>query len=118
MCVSLLTSSTDESKVRQQQQELEQSWVQVQQAVAGREQAEQNLQQIQAQLEDTEVTLERARCQLLSQQEHSEQSKAARCVPFRKPFDWTQLFFVWKLTMLWEELTKRYRVITSTNPVL
>ncbi|XP_030602462.1 coiled-coil alpha-helical rod protein 1 [Archocentrus centrarchus] len=67
-----------ESKVRQQQQELEQSWVEVQQAVDGREEAEQNLQQIQAQLEDTKVTLERARCELLSQQEHSKQTLQER----------------------------------------
>lgn len=67
-----------ESKVRQQQQELEQSWVEVQQAVDGREEAEQNLQQIQAQLEDTKVTLEKARCELLSQQEHSKQTLQER----------------------------------------
>ncbi|XP_063342238.1 coiled-coil alpha-helical rod protein 1 isoform X3 [Pelmatolapia mariae] len=67
-----------ESKVRLQQQELEQSWVELEQAVVGREEAEQNLQQIQAQLEDTKVTLERVRCELLSQQEQSEQALQER----------------------------------------
>ncbi|KAL3971245.1 BRCA1-A complex subunit BRE [Sarotherodon galilaeus] len=67
-----------ESKVRLQQQELEQSWVELEQAVAGREEAEQNLQQIQAQLQDTKVTLERVRCELLSQQEQSEQALQER----------------------------------------
>lgn len=94
-CVSAhFIPSADESKVRLHQQELEQSWVELEQAVAGREEAEQNLQQIQAQLEDTKVTLERVRCELLSQQEQSEQGEAARCAPFRRPFSWKQLFSV------------------------
>ncbi|XP_071317341.1 coiled-coil alpha-helical rod protein 1 [Trachinotus anak] len=67
-----------ESKHRQQQQELEQSWVEVRQAVAGREKAEQSLQQIQAQLEENKVNLERLRSELLIQQEHSEQALQER----------------------------------------
>ncbi|XP_069002796.1 coiled-coil alpha-helical rod protein 1 isoform X2 [Embiotoca jacksoni] len=67
-----------ESKARKQQQELEQSWLEVRQTVAGREKAEETLQQIQAQLEETEVDLEKIRCELLSQQEHSEQALQER----------------------------------------
>lgn len=79
MCVSiyLRMSSSDESKLRQLQQELEQSWVEVRQAVAGREEAEQSLQQIQAQLEESKVNLEELSSKLLSQQEHSERGEAA-----------------------------------------
>lgn len=71
------TSSSDESKLRTQQQELEQSWMEVRQAVAGREEAEQSLQQIQAQLEETKVNLEKLRSELLSQQEHSKRGEAS-----------------------------------------
>uniref|UniRef100_A0A3B4UIA7 Coiled-coil alpha-helical rod protein 1 n=2 Tax=Seriola dumerili TaxID=41447 RepID=A0A3B4UIA7_SERDU len=67
-----------ESKQRQQQQELEHSWVEVRQAVAGREKAEQTLQQIQAQLEETKVNLEKLRSELLIQQEHSKQARQER----------------------------------------
>ncbi|XP_069581639.1 coiled-coil alpha-helical rod protein 1 isoform X3 [Brachyistius frenatus] len=67
-----------ESKARKQQQELEQSWLEVRQTVAGREKAEETLQQIQAQLEETKVDLEKIRCELLSQQEHSEQALQER----------------------------------------
>ncbi|XP_038565124.1 coiled-coil alpha-helical rod protein 1 [Micropterus salmoides] len=67
-----------ESKLRTQQQELEQSWMEVRQAVAGREEAEQSLQQIQAQLEETKVNLEKLRSELLSQQEHSKRALQER----------------------------------------
>ncbi|TMS14195.1 Coiled-coil alpha-helical rod protein 1 [Larimichthys crocea] len=67
-----------ESTLRQQQQQLEQSWVEVRQAVAGREEAEQSLQQIQAQLEESRVNLEKLRSELLSQQEHSERALQER----------------------------------------
>ncbi|XP_072231355.1 coiled-coil alpha-helical rod protein 1 [Leuresthes tenuis] len=67
-----------ESKVRQQQQEMEQGCVAVKLAVAGKEKAEENLQQIQAQLEESNVSLERLRCELLRQQEHSEQALQER----------------------------------------
>ncbi|XP_060911466.1 coiled-coil alpha-helical rod protein 1 [Labrus mixtus] len=61
-----------EGKVHQQQQELEQSWMEVRQAVAGRQEAEENLQEIQAQLKESEINLEKLRFELLNQQEHSE----------------------------------------------
>lgn len=78
MCLSALcTFSSDESKLRQQQQNLEQSWLEVRQAVARREEAEQNLQQIQAQLEESKVNLEKLCSELLVQQEHSEQGEIA-----------------------------------------
>lgn len=87
MCLSShCESSTVENKVRQQQQELEQSWVEVQQAVAGREKAEESLQQIQAQLEDSEVNVEKLHCELLSQQEHSEQGEAAAILSYMTVF--------------------------------
>lgn len=50
--------------------------MEVRQAVAGREEAEQSLQQIQAQLEESRVNLEKLRSELLSQQEHSERGEA------------------------------------------
>lgn len=74
---SLCTSSSDENKHRRQQQELEQSWAEVRQAVAGRQEAEQSLQQIQAQLGESKVNLEKLRSELLIQREHSEQGEAA-----------------------------------------
>uniref|UniRef100_A0A3P8S0R3 Coiled-coil alpha-helical rod protein 1 n=1 Tax=Amphiprion percula TaxID=161767 RepID=A0A3P8S0R3_AMPPE len=67
-----------EGKARQQQQELQQSLVEVQQAVADREKAEQSLQQIQAQLEERNVILEKLRCELLSQEEQSKQAMKER----------------------------------------
>ncbi|TDH04819.1 hypothetical protein EPR50_G00136380 [Perca flavescens] len=68
-----------ESKLRQQQQQaLEQNWVEVRQAVAGREEAEQSLQQVQAQLEESKVNLEKLRSVLRSQQEHSERALQER----------------------------------------
>ncbi|XP_078122540.1 coiled-coil alpha-helical rod protein 1 isoform X2 [Sander vitreus] len=67
-----------ESKLRLQQQALEQNWVEVRQAVAGREEAEQSLQQVQAQLEENKVNLEKLRSVLLSQQEHSERALQER----------------------------------------
>ncbi|XP_028278350.1 coiled-coil alpha-helical rod protein 1 isoform X3 [Parambassis ranga] len=67
-----------ESKVRQQQQELEQSWEKVRQAVAQREETEQSLQQIQVQLEESKVNLEKLHCELLSQKELSEQALLER----------------------------------------
>lgn len=70
VCVwsSLCTSSSDESKCRQQQQDLEQSWT-------DRQKAEQSLQQIQARLEESEVSVEKLGSELILQQEQSEQSK-------------------------------------------
>ncbi|XP_041864972.1 coiled-coil alpha-helical rod protein 1 isoform X2 [Melanotaenia boesemani] len=67
-----------ESKVRQQQQELEQCCMEVKLAVAGKEKADQSLQQIQIQLEESYVSLEGLRCELLRQQEHSEQALQER----------------------------------------
>ncbi|XP_032389850.1 coiled-coil alpha-helical rod protein 1 isoform X2 [Etheostoma spectabile] len=68
-----------ESQLRlQQQQAMEQSRVEVRQAVAGREEAEQSLQQIQAQLEEGKVNLEKLHSVLLSQQEHSERALQER----------------------------------------
>ncbi|XP_074529279.1 coiled-coil alpha-helical rod protein 1 [Halichoeres trimaculatus] len=67
-----------ESKVQQQQKELEQSWTETHQAVAGREETEQNLLELQAQLKETEVNLETLRSELLSQQEHSERALQER----------------------------------------
>uniref|UniRef100_UPI0037E7D71B coiled-coil alpha-helical rod protein 1 n=1 Tax=Semicossyphus pulcher TaxID=241346 RepID=UPI0037E7D71B len=67
-----------ESKVKEQQNELQQSWMEVRQAVAGREEAEQNLQEIQAKLEEGEVNLEKLGSELLSQQEHGERALQAR----------------------------------------
>lgn len=78
MCLtSLCIFASDESKLRRQQQDLEQSWMEVRQAVAGREVAEQSLQQIQAQLEESKVNLENLRSELLIQQEQSERGEAA-----------------------------------------
>ncbi|GAA6233023.1 coiled-coil alpha-helical rod protein 1 [Lates japonicus] len=67
-----------ESKQRRQQQELEQSWAEARQAVAGRQEAEQSLQQIQAQLGESKVNLEKLRSELLIQREHSEQALQER----------------------------------------
>ncbi|XP_070699704.1 coiled-coil alpha-helical rod protein 1 [Pempheris klunzingeri] len=67
-----------ESRLRQQQQELEQSWMEVRQAVASREEADQSLQQIQAQLEESKVNLEKVRAEQLSQQEHCESALQER----------------------------------------
>nr|XP_015816454.2 coiled-coil alpha-helical rod protein 1 isoform X1 [Nothobranchius furzeri] len=61
-----------ESKVRQQQQELEHSCMELKLAAASRVEAEQSLLQIQAQLEESSASLERLRCELLRQQEQSE----------------------------------------------
>ena len=91
--ILLCTSPVDESKVRQQQQEMEQGCVAVKLAVAGKEKAEENSQQIQAQLEESNVSLERLRCELLRQQEHSEQGETKSCswtaqLPFQRgPWD-------------------------------
>lgn len=68
---------SDESKLKKQQQELEQSWAELQQAVAGREEDQHNLQQTLAQLEESKVNLEKLDSELLSQKEHSEQGEAA-----------------------------------------
>uniref|UniRef100_A0A3Q2TXV1 Coiled-coil alpha-helical rod protein 1 n=1 Tax=Fundulus heteroclitus TaxID=8078 RepID=A0A3Q2TXV1_FUNHE len=67
-----------ESKVRQQQQDLEHSCAEVRLAVAAKEQAEQSLQEIQAQLEESNGSLERLRCELLRQQEQSERALLER----------------------------------------
>lgn len=70
-------SLTDESKFKQQQQDLEHSCMEVRLAVAAKEQAERSLQEIQAQLEESNASLERLRCELLRQQEQSEQGEVA-----------------------------------------
>lgn len=67
-----------ESTLRRQQLALEQSCVEVRQALAGREEAEQRLQQIQTQLDESKVDLEKLRSELLSQQEHSERALLER----------------------------------------
>nr|XP_040036435.1 coiled-coil alpha-helical rod protein 1 [Gasterosteus aculeatus aculeatus] len=67
-----------ESKLRWQQQQLEQSRAEVRQALAGGAEAERSLQQIQAQLEESKVNLEELRSELLSQQEHSERALQQR----------------------------------------
>lgn len=79
------TSSSDESKLRWQQQQLEQSRAEVRQALAGGAEAERSLQQIQAQLEESKVNLEELRSELLSQQEHSERGEAAASVTVFQP---------------------------------
>lgn len=78
MCLSIPfvhPPSSDESTLRRQQLALEQSCVEVRQALAGREEAEQRLQQIQTQLDESKVDLEKLRSELLSQQEHSERGE-------------------------------------------
>ncbi|XP_076024982.1 coiled-coil alpha-helical rod protein 1 [Genypterus blacodes] len=67
-----------ESKLRQQQQELERSWVEVRQAVAGREEAQRSLQESQAQLKESKVNLDKLGTELLRQQEQSEQGLKER----------------------------------------
>lgn len=68
---------SDESKLRHQQQELEQSLVEVRRAAGGREQAEHNLRLIQAQLGECRVNLEEVSRELLHQQEHSDRGECA-----------------------------------------
>ncbi|XP_029925514.1 coiled-coil alpha-helical rod protein 1 isoform X2 [Myripristis murdjan] len=63
-----------ESKLRRQQQDLEQSRAEVREAVVGREEAQQSLQQSQTQLEESKANLEQLRSQLLNQQELREQA--------------------------------------------
>lgn len=75
--LTFCTCSPDESKLRQQQQDLEQSCTDVRLAVAGREAAEQSLQQVQAQLDESKVDLDKLCAELLIQQERSERGKAA-----------------------------------------
>ncbi|XP_042355314.1 coiled-coil alpha-helical rod protein 1 isoform X2 [Plectropomus leopardus] len=67
-----------ESKLSRPQQALEQSSVEVRQAVTGREEAEESLQQIQTQLQESKVNLEKLRSELLNQQEHSERALQER----------------------------------------
>lgn len=74
--LTLCTSSSDEAKLRQQQQEVEQSWVEVRQAAAGREEAEQTLREVQAQLQESKVKVEELSSELLSQLEHGERGEA------------------------------------------
>lgn len=62
--------------MRQQQQELEHSWVEVRQAVAGREEAQRSLQESQAQLKESKANLDQLSSELLNQQEQSEQGEA------------------------------------------
>ncbi|XP_011481914.1 coiled-coil alpha-helical rod protein 1 [Oryzias latipes] len=66
------------SKVRQLEQELELSCMEVKQALAGKEKAEQRLQQIQAQLDETSISLETLPCELLHQQERNQQALQER----------------------------------------
>lgn len=88
-------SFTDESKVRQQQQDREDSCMEVSLAVAAKEQAEQSLQEIQAQLEESNASLERLRCELLRQQEQSEHGEAAAILgSFTALFFFSPLFFL------------------------
>lgn len=68
---------SDESKLRHRQQELEQSWVEVRRAAAGREQAEHNLGLIQVQLGECRVNLEEQSRELLHQQERSDRGECA-----------------------------------------
>lgn len=74
--VYLSMSSSDEIKLMQQQQELEQSWLEVRRAVASREEAEQRRQQVQAQLEESRINLEELSSELLNQQERSKRGEA------------------------------------------
>ncbi|KAM4619797.1 coiled-coil alpha-helical rod protein 1 [Polymixia lowei] len=67
-----------ESKLRQQRQELEQSWAEVHESAAGREEAQQRLRQAQTQLEESKVNLEQLGSQLLSKQEQSERALQER----------------------------------------
>ncbi|TNN88671.1 Coiled-coil alpha-helical rod protein 1 [Liparis tanakae] len=67
-----------ESTLRRQQLALEQSCVEVRQALAGREEAERSLQQIQTQLDESKVDLEKLGSELLSQQEHGERALLER----------------------------------------
>lgn len=70
--------SSDESRLRQQQQGLEQSWAEARQAAALREEAERSLQQVQTRLEESRVDLETLRSELLAQQELSQRGEAAQ----------------------------------------
>lgn len=76
VCLTLYMFSSDEAKLRQQQQEVEQSWVEVRQAVAGREEAELTLQEVQAQLQESKVKVEELSSELLSQLERGERGEA------------------------------------------
>ncbi|XP_061818188.1 coiled-coil alpha-helical rod protein 1 isoform X1 [Nerophis lumbriciformis] len=67
-----------ENKLVQKQQELEQSCVEVQHVMSGREEVQQNLQQVLDQLEDSKMTQEKLQCELLSQKEHNKQVLEAR----------------------------------------
>lgn len=88
-----LLLSADGSKVRQLEQELELSCMEVKQALAGKEKAEQRLQQIQAQLDETSISLETLPCELLHQQERNQQGEAATWL-------WTELAFSGKVLVL------------------
>lgn len=83
LCLQTLFS--DESKLRHQQQELEQSCVEVQRAAAGREQAEHNLRMIQAQLGECRVNLEERSRELLHQQERSDHGECAWFLTLTSP---------------------------------
>lgn len=76
--VSAALSVSDESKVKHQQQELEQSWEEVRRAAAGRQQAERDLRLIQAQLGECRVSLEERSRELFHQQERSDRGECAR----------------------------------------
>lgn len=71
----LWTRSPDESKLRHRQQQLEQSWVEVRRAVAGRDEAEHNLQLTRAHLGECRANLEDLSSELLRQQERSDRGE-------------------------------------------
>lgn len=66
----------DESDLGHRQQELEQSWLEVRRAVAGRDEAEHHLQRTQAHLGECRANLEELSSELLGQQERSERGEA------------------------------------------
>ncbi|XP_020789245.2 coiled-coil alpha-helical rod protein 1 isoform X2 [Boleophthalmus pectinirostris] len=67
-----------EGKLMQKQQDLDQSIVNIQEAVSERNQAQRREELIQEQLHQTEVKLERLSCELLSQQESSQRALEER----------------------------------------
>ncbi|KAK7925584.1 hypothetical protein WMY93_007894 [Mugilogobius chulae] len=63
-----------ESRLLQKQHDLEQTVLDVQEAVSDRDKAQRRVELIQVQLQQTEVKLERLSCELLSQQESSKRA--------------------------------------------
>lgn len=95
----LCTSFSDESKLRRQQQELEQSWVEVRRAAAGGEQAEHDLRLVQAQLGECRVSLEEVSRDLLHQKEHGERSESLTLTyPGNARFGlfWSHFHLIWE----------------------